>query len=293
MELKDLRLFSAVVEAGGFRRAAEHLDIQQSVMSRRVRALEDGLGVSLLERHRGGVRLTNAGRVFAEEVRQVLDGLDVAVAHAMRAGEGANGSLRIGLGASLFGGHFRNLLIAWRKHEPAVDLTFVEASPQRHLRALQERTLDVAVVAGSEWARGCETEVIFREQVYAAVASDLANNLPEHLDPSAISDLSFKVCRSGFGPQIRDWIVRRISSLSHSPSVELVDVSRGVLLSMVSLGLGATFATRGEIDVIYPNLVFLPVRGETVDYSALWLSGNDNPALRRFLSLARVYSRKS
>ncbi len=293
MELKDLRYFSAVVQSGGFRRAADYLEVQQSVLSRRIRSLEDGIGVSLLERHWGGVRLTNAGRVFARDIELLLEALEVTIAHAMRAGEGANGFLKIGLGASLFGGPFRDLLLAWREREPAVELTFVEASPRELLRELQERTLDVAVVAGTEWARGCETEVIFREQVYAVLPRNAAADLPSPLEPDAIGDWPFKVCRSGFGPQIRDWIFRRISNLSQSPKVELVDVSRGVLMSMVSLGLGVTFATHAETNAIYPDIVYLPVRDETIDYSALWLSRNDNPALRRFLSLARIYAARA
>lgn len=61
-EFKDLGYFVAVADASGIRRAAAQLGARQSVVSRRLRNLEDELGVSLFDRHSGGVRLTSAAR---------------------------------------------------------------------------------------------------------------------------------------------------------------------------------------------------------------------------------------
>jgi hypothetical protein len=48
-----------------------------------------------------------------------------------------------------------------------------------------------------------------------------------------------------------------------------------------------------EAAVTYPGVVFRPLEGETLPFSAVWTDNNDNPALRRFLSLARVLMRKT
>lgn len=69
VELSDLRKFVAISETGGFRRAATQLGIQQSAISRRVRYVEETLGVSLFERHSSGVRLTIAGMRLLREAR--------------------------------------------------------------------------------------------------------------------------------------------------------------------------------------------------------------------------------
>lgn len=288
MDLKDLRTFVAVSEAGGFRRAADYIGIEQSALSRRVRNLEDELGVSLFERHRGGVRLTRAGERFKQDVRAVLASLEVAVAHAAGAGVGNNGSLKLGVGPTLFGGPMRTLMDAWREQHPEVHLLLVESSPQENLANVIGRSLDVAIVAGTDWNGSCEVEVLWRDQVNIVVPKRLVGQFQVPVPPSTLTARDYIVSRCGFGPQVRDWILRHLSNLEASPRVEFVDVSRGVLFSMVGLGLGLTLATAAEAEVEYPNVAFLPVDGEMIPYSALWLAENDNPTLRRFLSLARI-----
>jgi hypothetical protein len=80
-----------VAEHLSFSRAAQVLGVQQSAVSRRVRALEDKLGVSLFERDSTRVRLTEAGRRFLERTRPALAEIDHAMKAAASAGRGAEG----------------------------------------------------------------------------------------------------------------------------------------------------------------------------------------------------------
>ena len=98
-----------VAEHLSFSRAAQVLGVRQSAVSRRVRALEDKLGVSLFERDSTGVRLTEAGRRFLERTRPALSEIDHAMKAAASAGRGAEGVIRIGILASVSGGFLRNL----------------------------------------------------------------------------------------------------------------------------------------------------------------------------------------
>jgi len=65
IELKHLRYAEAAERCGSFRKAADALAVKQSNLSRRIRSLEEQLGVKLFERTNGGVRPTPAGRVCA------------------------------------------------------------------------------------------------------------------------------------------------------------------------------------------------------------------------------------
>src|SRR6266404_7761093 len=82
MELRHLRYFVAVGEAQNMSRAALKLHISQPALSKQVRDLEDELGFSLLERTAKSARLTDAGRVFLDAARAVLQRADEAMKKA-------------------------------------------------------------------------------------------------------------------------------------------------------------------------------------------------------------------
>ena len=73
MELEQLRIFIAVAEAGGFSAGARKLYISHSTTSRAVAALEDELGVRLLERDNRLLGLTAAGEALLEEGKKLLE----------------------------------------------------------------------------------------------------------------------------------------------------------------------------------------------------------------------------
>lgn len=94
-----------VAEHLSFSRAAQVLGVRQSAVGRRVRALEDKLGVSLFERDSTGVQLTEAGRRFLERTWPALSEIDHAMKAAASAGRGAEGVIRIGTVTHICGQH--------------------------------------------------------------------------------------------------------------------------------------------------------------------------------------------
>jgi DNA-binding transcriptional LysR family regulator len=76
IELRHLRYFVALAEAGSFTNAAAQMFIAQPTLSQQIRRLEELVGARLLQRRRDGVRLTAAGTVFLEESRNVLSLVD-------------------------------------------------------------------------------------------------------------------------------------------------------------------------------------------------------------------------
>jgi len=72
MNLKQLRVFLGVVEAGSFSAAADKLHLSQSVISRHVQALEDTLDSILLDRLPRGIETTEAGAVLADYARRLF-----------------------------------------------------------------------------------------------------------------------------------------------------------------------------------------------------------------------------
>ena len=79
LELRHLRYFVALADAGSFTRAAEKIFIAQPTLSQQIRRMEEIVGTPLLQRRREGLRLTTAGRVLLDGSRNVLALVDQEV----------------------------------------------------------------------------------------------------------------------------------------------------------------------------------------------------------------------
>jgi DNA-binding transcriptional LysR family regulator len=101
LELRHLRYFVAVAEAGTFTRAAERLFIAQPTLSQQIRRLEQLVGTPLLHRRRDGVRLTAAGAVLLDAARDMLAAVDYAVSQTRQAAGLGRPRLRVVLPADL------------------------------------------------------------------------------------------------------------------------------------------------------------------------------------------------
>ncbi|MGQ7244640.1 LysR substrate-binding domain-containing protein [Salinicola sp. V024] len=78
MDLNALRVFERVAATGSFTAAAHHFHRAVSSVSRQIRGLEEAVGQPLLYRHTRAVTLTEAGERYYEEVREILERLDLA-----------------------------------------------------------------------------------------------------------------------------------------------------------------------------------------------------------------------
>lgn len=293
MNLKDLNCFVAVAEAYGFRRAAEHLGIEQSAVSRRVSGLEDELGVSLFERHRGGVRLTVAGRRFLDDVRIVLSHLEAALRTVRAAGHAGEGTLKIGVVASISSSFLNTLLRSYRREHPTVAMELVEGEPRAHVSDVIGRELDVAFLTGTPQLQGCDAEQLWHEPILVALPENDQRAQMGILQLSEMVQDQFIVTRAAPGPEIHDYIVQRLATLGFSPRIDHHRVAREGLMAMVGLDFGVTLISGAEAGVSYPHVAFVPLAGEVLPFSAVWSPENDNPALRRLLSAARVQARKA
>lgn len=293
VELKDLRYFVAVAEASGIRRAAVQLGAKQSAVSCRLRALEEMLGVSLFERRRDGVRLTFAGKRLLEGVRLTFSHLESTLRSVKVLGEAVEGRLRIGIVASVSHGFLQNLLRRCRQQHADVVVEFSSGSSQENIGSVLARRIDIAFLAGSPLALGCDVEQLWSEPILAAipVGHPLADRREVVLQD--LTDELFIVSRQAPGPEIHNFIVKRLSEIGTSPKINEHGVGRETLLSMVGLGFGVSLVSGAEVGVQYPNVVYVPIVGETLLFSAVWSPKNDNPALRRFLSEARIMAREA
>src|SRR2546430_5817876 len=126
MELRHLRYFIAVAEELHFGRAALRLFIAQPPLSQQIMQLERELGFPLFTRTKRHVELTPAGRLFLDEAREILSGIEKAVGAARRAAQGQTGRLRIGFVGSAAYHLLPDVLRRFRDDFPDVELSLRE-----------------------------------------------------------------------------------------------------------------------------------------------------------------------
>lgn len=146
MDLNRAAVFARVAEAGGVSAAAAALRLPKSSVSRSVRALEDELGVRLLQKVGRGVGLTDAGRVFYGGVAQGLAAMEDALAAAGGVQGAMRGVVRVAAEAELGAFVLTPLLAAFLAEHPEVE-TELLTSP-RPLDLLHGGAADLALHMG-------------------------------------------------------------------------------------------------------------------------------------------------
>ena len=253
------------------------------------------LGVSLFERRTTGARLTRAGRRFSTQMLGIVADIQVAVSDAHEAGVANDGCVRLGLIASISKGAVRNVLNAFLKEHGGVALQFIEADRRNLLIQLSHREIDAVIASGEPASDADGSLLLTREELFVAISSDAALARRRHLVWKDVSDESFIVSDQEPGPEIHDYILRRISDLGRSANVRRHGLGREGIMNLVGLGLGISLVADHWRGVQYPNVTFVPIgdEDETIPFSLVWRPENDNPALRRFISLARIEAKRN
>jgi DNA-binding transcriptional LysR family regulator len=143
VELRHLRALVAVAESGAIARAAQALDIAASALSVTLGQLERELGVALLERHRGGVALTDEGRIAAAEAREAIAAFDRSVAGARR--RARTGEIRLGMMPYMLS-EASKLFAAFGEREPDIRLSVRRLDFATQLSELRAGRLDAELL---------------------------------------------------------------------------------------------------------------------------------------------------
>ncbi len=145
LEIRHLRYFLAVAEAGSFSRAADRLGISQPTVSQQLRDLEAGMRVSLFQRRGKRILLTSAGLIFQEHARAILRQLENFLEELNREPGQLRGTLHLGVVPVLNVALVPHLLGLFAADHPGISLTVEEISSTDIETALEEGRMDVGL----------------------------------------------------------------------------------------------------------------------------------------------------
>lgn len=169
MRLRHLRYFLVVADELNFTRASSRLHIEPSPLSRAIRDLEHDVGVALLHRCKGRIKLTSSGEAFRQAARRVLALYDEARRQAHSSASDNRCRLRIGLADSLAQPHLTRLLALCREEEPLTAVGISEMSSDELLASLNHDLIDIGFTVDGEEIDGFVKEAVWSERAVAAV----------------------------------------------------------------------------------------------------------------------------
>lgn len=263
MELRHLRYFIAVAEELHFGRAAQVLGISQPPLSQQIQALEQELGARLFERTNRRVALSEAGRLFLEEARQVLAQVDKAADVARRAQLGELGEMKIGFTSSApFNSSIPKAIYSFRQRFPAVHLNLKEMSSRDVADALLDERIEVGLMRPLPLPDSLVATELFREPLVAVINADhpLAAGSEGGLQLAALANEPFVFFPRSYGSGLHAQLLNLARQAGFTPHFAQEAGEVMTIIGLVSAGLGVSVLPasfqRMRIDgVVYRTLL--------------------------------------
>jgi LysR family hydrogen peroxide-inducible transcriptional activator len=257
MTLTELKYVVAVAEERHFGRAAERCFVSQPSLSASVRNLEEELGVTLFERSKRGVFLTEAGEQIVAQARRALEEAGRVKLVARQGRDPLKGVLRLGIIHTVAPYLLPDLVAALRRTAPEMPLDVEENITATLDRMLRAGELDAVILALPYDAPGIDTLPLYEEEFRVAAPAKHAlarrrSIAVEELDAGELLLLPVGHC-------FRDQVLDACPEFSRPPEPGRQGNSLETLRSMVASGLGITVLPATALTPRYANPLVKPV----------------------------------
>ncbi|HSI84677.1 MAG: LysR substrate-binding domain-containing protein, partial [Candidatus Methylacidiphilales bacterium] len=284
-----LRTFLIVAQELNFSRAAKKLNVAQPALSRTIADLETEMGVRLLERNTHGVALTNAGTLFLDRVRHILDDTSDAVTQAQRRSRGETGTLRIGFIGTLSQWLLPRLLQAYRTQFPFVDLVLRELGPTRQRQEILAGNLDCGFIGLTAAAPDQELQsmVAAEDELVAALPETHAFAARSAIRLIELKNEAFYLTARDNAPAFNPWLITLCEKAGFQPRIARETDRAATVLNYVAAGFGVSIFPAKIALLATCGVRFLPLKGRLpkYQYQFVWPLQHSNRALMEFAKL--------
>lgn len=253
LDLRRLRYFLAIADAGSVSAAARVLNLAQPALSYHLGELERLTGHVLCDRSRDGVTLTRAGRLLrghAQEIVTRVDAAERSLESLVRRGALPAGQIRVAIISSLAADLMPILVESTTRAMPAVTLRIIEAGTHDILRKLKRGEVDMAIYLTG--APGASEQPIAHERLYYVAARGSSEGA------ITLADLAQQpLVLPAAGNPLRDYVDAAARRLGLALDVVLeVDGSRSRSRAVLK-GIGGTVFGAHSVaaDALEPGLV--------------------------------------
>lgn len=296
MEIRQLKTFWTLASTRSFSRTAESLNYVPSTVTMQIKALEEELGVQLLDRLGKTVVLTDAGYQFLPYANKILNDIEEARHFSSQSGE-LTGTVTIGADEVLCTYRLPALLRLFRERYPRVRLLFRPLSSHNLKQSLREGNADVVFMLDEPAVSAdLHTELLLDEPFFMIVS-------PDHplASKSTLSIEDFHgehILLSEKGCSYRLYFYRTLLRKGADSLTELEFNSAEAIKQCAMTGLGIALLPemvikgeleRGELIVLPWDLSVIRFTTQMLWHQEKWIS----PSLKVFIELAKSVLKNS
>lgn len=263
LTLRQLRYLVALEEMQHFREAAESCGISQPSLSVQIKTLEDALGLVLVERGRGPVHLTLAGREVARRAREILDATQGIFDLSVTLKSGLAGTIRLGTSATLGPYLMPHVVGDLHRSHPDLRLYIREAAPRDLLRELNDGMHDLILTQLPVSGATLTVARLFREPLAVALPTDHPLSAKDGLEAGDLAGQTILSLSPAY--TLHDQISALCAETGADLSRDYEGTSLDALRQMVAMNMGLTFLpalyVESEIAGRARDVVVRPYRG--------------------------------
>jgi DNA-binding transcriptional LysR family regulator len=289
MELRHLRYFVAVAEGLHFGQAAAKLGIAQPSLSHQIRQLESELQTTLLRRTKRRVELTEAGRLFLEEARDIIARTDRAAVLARRVGRTDAQRFRVGVGYCMDHTDVSGFVGKFNAQHQEVQIELRTLAVPIQIASLRDGRLDVGFVRPPIGDQALNSEVLVSEPLVAALPPKHRLAAKSRIPVSALANEPFILPPRDAVPLFHDAVLKACREAGFVPHAPHEADHLQMILGMVAAGAGVGLIPAAARKTKLYRVVYRPLHPspENLETAVAWRRDDTSPLVTEFLREAR------
>ncbi len=289
MELRHLKYFVAVAEELHFGKAARKLHIAQPPLSQQIKNLEDELGLTLFDRSRRNVQLTDAGRYFLKEAQHILSQVEQAAETARRIDRGHAGRLVIGFVGSVIHTFLPKRLRSFREQYPDVELVLQEINSADQIKSLHAKSIDIGVLYLPGHDSMLASHPITQAPLMAVLPKKHALASRKLIHITELAREPFIANTRLSEPVVRDAFISMCHAAGFSPRIAQEAGQVQTVLGLVASGLGVCLLPDFIRNIKRPDVHYVPLADSpaTVKLGIAWRNGTPSALISSFIGVIK------
>lgn len=292
MYINKLVYFISVAENLNFTKAAKECHLAQPAISQQIYSLERELGFQLFIRTSKSVELTDAGRTFYEDVKNIVEGYKTAVKKAESVAYGFKGMLTIGICGGTEEAFLPKLLKRFKEMYPLIEIKFKKATFNDISKQLEHKVYDIVFTwpYDLEGVKNINHKIIFEDEACAMVSYN--NKISEN---NTISRENLALENNVMvAYEENSMIYNHFQKFYGKYNIEtksIITVADSQILNlMIELNMGVSIVPKAFRELNNNRFAFVEIEGEphVIKFCVAYLKDNTNPCVELFVNNASI-----